>query len=371
MRFITNIMKKNNRRGITKVFIFLLILSVQLMATAQQTKLLTAEKHNEYGLVYTLPQTALEIQVVAVKEKEVAGPFSKYAKMFTSATDVISKDSEKWSIESVNVVPYGVADDSNRYLMQLKAGSTTFIQVAEDGMLLAINKEVDFPEERDIEVVAIEGNPTTGKEYLEFVNEDFVSAISSYKKAQILAEEIMEIRDAKISLTRGTAETMPTDGKQLELMLQSLAQQEKALTNAFTGNSWKERVVKTFTILPDEEGDFVVCRLDANSGLMGEGSKGQPLLLSVNVTDEAALPVDAKGEEKKIPKDAVIYRIPSTVEISINLGGKNQLFKKEIQMGQFGMLFGLNPSIFTDKKEPSYAIFNPTTGAVEEIGTLK
>lgn len=41
----------------------------------------------------------------------------------------------------------------------------------------------------------------------------------------MLAESLMEIREAKVSLTRGTAETMPTDGRQLELMLESLRHQ--------------------------------------------------------------------------------------------------------------------------------------------------
>lgn len=34
-------------------------------SSAQQTKILTADKHNEYGLVYTLPITTLEIEVTA------------------------------------------------------------------------------------------------------------------------------------------------------------------------------------------------------------------------------------------------------------------------------------------------------------------
>ena len=36
---------------------------LSLAANAQQTKLLTADKHNEYGLVYSLPTTALDIEV--------------------------------------------------------------------------------------------------------------------------------------------------------------------------------------------------------------------------------------------------------------------------------------------------------------------
>ena len=355
-----------------KRFFIAAILSVWMLPIfAQQTKLLTAEKHNEYGLVYTLPVTALQIEITAVKETKIAGPFSKYSKIFTSDSKVISEDEVSWNIESIKVTPYGVPDPDNRYLMQLKAGATTFLCVAEDGMLLSINKETELPSPVITQIVEIEGLPATGKEYLEYVNEDFISAQSSYKQAQILAEEIMEIRDAKISLTRGTAETMPTDGKQLEIMLASLENQEKSLTNAFTGTSWKERVVRSFTFLPEKDGKNVLCRLSLTDGLVDANDySGDPVYISINVKEEVKLPVDSKGEEKKLPKEAVMYCIPGTAEISLSYAG-NTLFQKNFYLSQFGVKFGLNPTIFTDKKEPSFAIFDPTNGALLELGVMK
>ncbi|MCH5228782.1 MAG: DUF4831 family protein [Muribaculaceae bacterium] len=352
-------------------FFSLIFLGSFLGIQAQQTKLLTAEKHNEYGLVYSLPLTGFKIDVVAVKKTEVAAPFFKYSKIFTSDSNVISENSTEWDIETVKITPFGAPDDQNRFLMQLKPGATTFIGVAEDGMLLSINKEPLEISEEEISVIAIEGNRTTGKEYLEFMNEDFISAQSSYKQAQLLAEELTEIREAKISLTRGTAETMPTDGRQLEIMLENLDKQEQALTNAFKGSSWKERTVKSFYIIPEEEGKSVVCRLSLSDGLVNaDDYSGDPLYLSLKVVEEPTVPVDAKGEEKKLPKDAVMYCIPGLAEVSLSFGGK-ELFQQVFPMSQFGFLFGLNPTLFTDKKEPSYALFDPTTGALVELGTQK
>ncbi|MCH5225305.1 MAG: DUF4831 family protein [Muribaculaceae bacterium] len=344
-----------------------------LNASAQQTKLLTAEKHNEYGLVYTLPKTGFQIEVTAQKTQKVAGPFSKYAKVFTSDAKVIDKDETLWKIESVKVTPVGVADSDpeSQYLMQLKAGAVTFIEVAESGMLLSINKEVDYQRPENVKELKIEGIPVSGKEYLEFVDEDFISAISSYKKAQLLAEEIMEVREAKLSLTRGTAETMPTDGRQLELMLESLEKQERALINAFTGSEWREFQTFTYMVNPEGEGRLIVCRLDPREGLMDKEYRGgEPLYLTVVATEEPELPVDAKGEEKKLPKDAVVYCIPGYAEVALEFAG-NKIYASEFPMSQFGIIFGLNPSIFTDKKEPSFAIFDPTTGGLRELGTLK
>lgn len=338
---------------------------------AQQTKLLTAEKHNEYGLVYSLPITAFQVEVVAVKEVKKAGPFYKYSKIFTSDAEVFTKDETVWSVESVKVTPFGLPDAENRYLMQLKAGATTFISVANDGMLLAINKEVELPELETLNITEIEGIPTKGNEYLEYVNEDFIAAQSSYKKAQILAEELMEIRDAKVSLTRGTAETMPTDGRQLELMLQSLEKQEKALINAFAGSSWKEKIVRTFTFIPEKEAKYMLCRVSSSEGIIDANSKaGEPIYVSVKIVEEPELPVDAKGVTKTVPKDAVIYCVPGVANITFSFAGKT-LFQKQYSISQFGTTFGVSPSLFTDKKEPSYAIFDPVTGALLELGTIK
>ena len=346
-------------------------LALAPQAFAQQTKILTAEKHNEYGLVYTLPLTAFSVEVTAVKEVSVAGPFYPYAKKFAGDSKVISQDAVNWYVESVRVTPYGVPDPANRYLMQLKPGATTFIGVGQDGMLLSINHEPELPAVSSSSFTPLEGVPSTGKEYLEFVNEDFISAQSPFRQAQLLGEELMEIRDAKISLTRGTAETMPTDGRQLELMLASLDAQEKALMQAFTGNSWKERVVSTFTFIPEDEARHVLCRISDFDGLVGpDDYSGEPVYITARLVEEPQLPVDAKGEEKKIPKDAVIYCIPGSAELTVSAAGKN-IFSQVYPMSQFGFTFGLNPSLFTDKKEPSYAIFDPSTGALLRLSTLK
>ena len=110
-------------------------------ADAQQTKMLTADKHNEYGIVYSLPLTELKIEVTATRTVQKAGPYWQYAKKYIGTDRVIREDAENWTISSVDVSTYGVADPEQRYLMQLKPGATTSVAVAEDGMLLAINAE--------------------------------------------------------------------------------------------------------------------------------------------------------------------------------------------------------------------------------------
>ena len=341
-------------------------------AIGQQTKVLTADKHNEYGLVYTLPKTALRIEVTATREVRKAGPYYQYAKKYVGTDKVVKDDAEIWTIGSVSVAPYGVPDTSTRYLMQLKPGATTFIGVADDGMLLSINTDpADIPEFKSSTPGGMEGEKLADKEYLQYVDEDFIASQSSAKQAQMLAESLMEIRDAKLSLTRGTADQMPTDGKQLELMLNSLSHQEAAITAAFLGNITKETVVKSYTYLPEEDGRTVLFRLSDFGGFVEpDDFSGEPVYINVSLTEEGSLPVDAKGETKKVPKDAVAYTIPGSAKITLTYKGKT-LFSEDYDMAQFGVVFGLNPLLFSDKKAPSYAVFDPATGGLKEIGALK
>lgn len=339
--------------------------------SAQQTKILTAEKHNEYGLIYTLPVTALDVEVTAVKETCKAGPYYQYAKKYVGTDKVVKEDAEVWTIKSVKVRPYGIPDPDARYLMQLKPGATTFIGVDENGMLLSINTSPELPEVEQTEIPPMEGEMIGDNEYLQYVDEDFIASQSSAKQAQMLAENLMEIRDAKISLTRGTADTMPTDGKQLEIMLNSLAHQEATLTAAFLGNITKETVVRNFTFVPAENGKKTLFRLsDFNGFVDADDYSGEPVYITVDITNEVTLPVDAKGEIKKLPKDAVAYSVPGAAEITISFGGKT-LWQQELEMAQFGVIFGLNPNIFSDKKDPSYAVFDPATGGLKEIGAVR
>lgn len=338
-------------------------------ANAQQTRILNADKHNEYGLVYTLPTTALRIDITARHDARRAGEYAQYAKRYVGTDKVVMEDADVWTITEVKVTPYGIPDPEQRYLMQLKPGATTYIGVSDDGMLLSINKEPSAPAVLPQTAADTQLPVYDSREFLQYVNEDFLSSQSSVKRAQMLAESLMEVRDAKVSLTRGTAETMPTDGRQLELMLNSLAHQEEVITQAFTGWEGSETVTRSFTYLPGEDDEATLLRFSDFAGFVdSDDLRGAPVRLDLKVTQRGQLPVNAKGEEKMIPKDAVIYAIPGMAEISISHDGK-KLWSNELPMAQYGTVFGLAPTLFTDKKDPSWATFDPVTGALTAIGS--
>lgn len=341
---------------------------------AQQTKILTAEKHNEYGLVYTLPITELQITVTAECTKTFAGPFAQYARKYIGTDNAVTENTTTWKITGVEVAPYGKANTDTKYLMQLKPGATTYLGVAGDGMLLSINApvpEFDYDSE-SIETYSQEIPQSTfnANAYLQYVTEEFLSSQSTARQAQMLSESIMELRETKLSLTHGTAEPMPADGLMLQQMLNSLTAQEKAMMDAFLGHTESYTVQRTYTYTPSKEGRSVLLRISDFDGLTdADDFAGEPLYISLKVTDTPELPRDEKGEEKKLPRDAVMYNIPGSAQVILSYRGQ-ELFNSNIRMAQYGVTFGLNPQLFTDKKSPSYAIFDAATGAVKLIGPV-
>ncbi len=362
-----------------------LILLAAALATAstlsaQQTRLLTADKHNEYGIVYSLPVTQLIFDIEAQQTVSKTGPFYRYAAKYIGTTDVVKEDSESWEIKNVVMSLRGLPGDPERtYLMQLKSGSDLRICVAGegDGMLLAVNKEVSLPPLPPAPSPfqgpsAHDEADEAAKAYLNYVDEDFLVSQSSAMRARMLSETLMEIRDSRLSLTRGTAETMPSDGRQLELMLNSLGAQEKALTEAFTGVVTRQTVRHRYIFTPDtassaSSGRMVLGRLSDFAGFTdADDLSGAPIYITVNYTSIPGIPVDEKGEPKRLPKDAVVYTIPATAEISLSWMGKN-IFSATTDLAQRGVTFGLDPKLFSDRKAPYEAEFDASTGALLRV----
>lgn len=96
------------------------MIASSVVAGAQTTQKFQATKANDYGLVYSLPTTVLDVTVVAERVVKRPGEFYMYAKKYLNVSDPVSEPSESWTVKRVIVNARGVADDSQRYLMQFK-----------------------------------------------------------------------------------------------------------------------------------------------------------------------------------------------------------------------------------------------------------
>ena len=115
-------------------------LLLAMPVSAQTTQKLSANKTNEYGLLYTLPVTGVDVTIEVERTVKTPGDYFRYAKKYL-AIDPITEKSQHWVIKSVTVNPVGVADPSQRYQVQFKAGSTPFMVIDDNNFPVAINTE--------------------------------------------------------------------------------------------------------------------------------------------------------------------------------------------------------------------------------------
>ena len=357
--------------------VILCALAATLQAEAQMTRRFTAGKDNEYGLVYTLPQTAFDVTLAADKRVETPGEFRLYSKKYLHI-DPILEPSVRWTLSGAEVTPVAVPDADERWRVQFRNGSTPFMTLTDAGFPLAVNDGEYFPETATAPTLkAVAATPTILETSAarEAVTEEMLRSNSTAKRAELAAARIYEIRQTRADILSGQADAMPSDGAAMQLVLDNLARQEAALTAMFTGTVSISTEIATFTVTPppaDAAGRSVVARLSVLDGIVdADDLSGAPVYIDFSDVVTAELPVNEKGVTKTFPKDGLAYRIPGQATVTVSYDGRTLASLEMTEVAQYGVVFGLDPGMFTDKKAPSYLLFNPLTGGVRELGVIQ
>ena len=294
------------------------------------------------GVTYYLPRTALRLVVVAEKQVYTPGEFSKYADRYLRLSQINQEPYTKWSIKSIDMVPYGVPDPQKVYSIQLKKRT----------------------------VAPLVGNDAPKRlNPRDYMNQEILSAGSNAKIAELTAEEIYDIRDSRTALIKGEADNMPKDGAQLKLMLDQLTMQETALTQLFKGTVDTSTEVFTIELTPAEFTDrMVLFRFSEKLGVVdNDDLSGEPVYLSLKNMNTLPQPVvDEKAAKKKGKmEEGVYYNVPERVAVSV-FNASREFCKGEFPMGQFGNVEILSNVLF-DKKTTTQVTFYPSNGAIKQL----
>ncbi len=356
-----------------KILFTILIGTLSLMPTAQaqNTQKFTATKANDYALIYTLPNTALDITIETEYTEKQPGELVLYAKKYLNTDDVILEPESSVAIKSVTVVPRGVSNPDNRYAVKFGSGNPPFMLIGDQNQPLAVNTQKVYKAPSPKLPVARDAKPTPLEvpAAQQAITPDMARSISTAKRAELAAESIFSIRESRNDLLTGNSDQNVADGNALQLILDNLAAQEAALTAMFVGTTKTYTRVNTVTYNPDEpEAEVVIARLSPIEGVVDATDlSGAPISLKFGKTDPVAVPVDDKGKELPFPKNGFAYAIPATAPITLEYDGRT-IWSGDVEIAQFGIVYGLNAGSFSDKKAPIYVILDPTTGAIREMG---
>lgn len=343
-----------------KRFFITAILLLSLISGYAQTRITTGvTQGKDYGIVYTLPKTTLEIEVETKKETFIPGEFSKYAERYLHQTEVTTDRKEEWMIESVTVRSVGIPDKDKTYFVKMNDRSVApLMELSKEGVVVSINRPFSPQIEEKKEVIPTKSLPNP-RDYL---TEEILLANSTAKMAELVAQEIYNIRESRNTLLRGQADYMPQDGEQLKLMLNKLEEQENALIRMFSGENKVEKQKFTIRINPTEEfNQKVAFRFSKKLGVVdSDDLAGEPIY--IKLTDLETIPLTEAGGKTK---NGVAYNVPGKGQVVLTYLGK-ELVNTDLPITQFGITEYLAATLF-NRKSTIQVQFNPDTGSIIKV----
>lgn len=344
-----------------------LLISLPLFSQTKVVKR-NALKSNNFGITYSLPKTSLIINAEVKKSICKAGPYYKYAEKYLGVKDVVTEDKVFYELSKVSLFNKGIPDPDQTYIVEFRAGTAApYAYLTEEGLLCSINAEYT-PEESAMEIAKKNKTQPIRVADASVYSEELLMAGSVARQAEVAAKQIYRIRESRLNILTGDADNLPPDGEAMKLVIQQLEEQERALTNLFTGIVVEEISDYDMTVVPNDDLDKeVVFRFSSLLGIVdADDLGGTPVYLNLKATERAPILDDKEAARKEKSMKGIIYNLPGKASVEI-LMNKRTLYKGEVQIAQFGTQEGLAPVMFEDKKTPVKVYFYPETGAVKQI----
>lgn len=313
---------------------------------------------------YHLPKTAVRVSILVEKQSYSPGMLSLYAQRFLKK-NVAQESYDAYRIIGTHLEPYAIPDTARVFEAKIdnKLNNNMFT-LSEENILLGINTEGKALKYRTPFAPAPKGAPLDPYKYL---SQEIISAGSKLKMAELCSNEIYDIRESINELTRGQADYMPKDGRQLEIMLKNLETQELALRQMFEGVMTTDTVEHTLIYIPERDTTReVLFRFSTHFGLVGSDDlSGEPFYAVTE--DMHSMPARINETGKKAPKDETGIWIAIPGKIRFSLADDRKAFKTiELSAAQFGEIENLTEPLFS-KKVKTTVILNPYNGGIEKI----
>jgi len=358
-----------------KILFLLFTFHCSLFTTLAQTAVSTyLPGVTPEGAIYLLPKTGIRITVQVEKATYTPGELCKYTERYLRIKDVSPTPSVNYRITSIRQEAYAVPDTSKHYAIEFNAKTVaTNVRLSDEGILLGINtvesgeRRVERNQPQNNSLSTLHPPLSTKPDPRQYMNEETLAAGSTAKMAELIAQDIYEIRESRNLLVRGQADNMPKDGEQLRLMLNQLDKQDQAMTSLFIGTTEKDTTEHIITIIPDKTSDQqVFFRFSQKLGLLeSDDLAGEPYYYKVEDL-KTVPPVEVIDPKKKNKQAQGIYvNVPGKLRSTIS-DAKGIIDTAEFPAGQFGNVELLSGALF-NKRYTTRLWLNPLSGAVEKI----
>lgn len=356
--------------------LFIATLLAYSMTSGAQTEITTYTPGvSAEGAVYYLPKTAINVNIDIEKTVYTPGDLSQYAERFLRINNVAQQESQRYAIKGVSLVTVGVPDVSKAYNIKLTTKSVApLIELSEAGILLSVNtsSSCDTEEKKPTNVSKAAKKETPNSRT--FMTEEMLLTASKAKLAELVAQEIYNIRENRNLILRGQNENIPKDGEGIQIILDGLQQQEEALMQLFVGTTTTTVTTKSFQVIPEGNIDrYILGRFSHKLGLLHQDDlAGAPIYINISsnnyVPAPAPEPENKKKtilKEKKKKQDGIVYNVPDKVDVKVYTN-TTTLAEENLSIAQFGNTETLSSSLFSKRKDIK-VWFDPATGALCKI----
>ena len=317
------------------------------------------------GIRYSLPKTTLRISLLVEKTTFTPGELAGYSMLYMKQ-DAGKEPTTEYKIVGMSLSQDAIPDTARCYKLLLdKKHSIINLTQDENGVLLAINdngKPVAQPQPFVAQPQPKALNPH------DFMSQDILSAGSHAKMAQLIAQEIYDIRDSRNQLSRGEADFMPKDGEQLRIMLVNLDTQEKALMQVFQGSTQKDTTEVILSYIPEQQTDRdLLFRFSRHFGVVdADDFSGRPFYISIeDLQTIAPLPASADDGKKSKEDIGLNVTLPGKIRVKI-ADGNNVVTTSEMYAALFGRVEMISGTLF-GKKVTTHISLHPLTGNIERL----
>ena len=331
-----------------------------VMLAAVLPQLMSAQKSSDpVGfLTYSLPSTTISLDVEAVQEKFYAGPYARYAEKYLGIK-ARQTDETTFQITQIRMVPLLEADQSRRYTVNVKKGTSdaTFLKLSASGLVsfsdanfgdesvwrFPTRTQGDFSDKGvssnlTSEATTLYRNSKTESAYSRVaVQQSMVVEKSLEQKAAETAEMILKLRQQRLQIVTGDTDATYS-GEAMGAAIEEITRLEKEYMTLFIGYSDFQQQKMRFDVIPQpglESQMYVAFRLSDTAGLVpADNLSGKPIVMEIvpQAFAEPQVSADILANAKEVE---VYYRIPAICTVKL-MDGANLLLQSRMPVYQLG-----------------------------------
>lgn len=327
----------------------------------------------EGSIVYALPLTMFEIDIIAEKRVEIPGPYARYAQEMTGLDRVITAENESWSLTDVRLNTVEELDPAQFYIIRgTTLMQTNLLALRKSGLILDINPDLYdqaayshtqysteyagplFPDRGAYEYVSTKTDTAYRlvKADTTFIRVPYLvqrkQGMTVEAEAREAADRLLELREGRHMILTGETNIFPQDGAAID----EINRLEREYTALFAGKTWTESKHFRIWVTPDLSmaGEkTTVFTFSENLGVnTSAGGAGEPVQIEINPSGKTrdlklvVQPASSKVEHSE--SDRLYYRVPDVAEITVTLGEERLCTARKL-VYQFGSTVAL-PSNF-------------------------